>query len=153
MGAIISFLGGAAFRLIWGSITDFLNKRQEHKQELDSLRLQGNLDAEKHEREIERLKVAAELGIKELQVKSEGALEEIDAKGFADASTKAIMTIGIKWVDAWNGIVRPAAATIALILWVLSLVESKFIMTNWDMEMVGVILGFYFATRVISQKR
>ncbi len=153
MGAILSFLGGAAFRLIWGSVTDFLNKKQEHKQELEAIRLQADIAAQQHARDLERLKVASELGIRELLTKGRTDLDIVDAKGFAEATAAALKPVGIRWVDAWNGIIRPCAASIALLLWVMALINSGFVLSNWDTEMVGVILGFYFAARTITRGR
>ena len=57
MSAIISFLGGAAFRMIWGQVSAWLNKRQDHKHELEMLRLQADLDDKRHTRDCERLRL------------------------------------------------------------------------------------------------
>ena len=64
MSALISFLGGSAFRMLWGEVASFLTKRQEFKQEIELTRLQGQLAKESHERNIEALRVQNELGIK-----------------------------------------------------------------------------------------
>lgn len=41
ISALLSFLGGNVFRLMFGEIVAFLNKKQEHAQELDRMRLMG----------------------------------------------------------------------------------------------------------------
>jgi hypothetical protein len=150
MGAIISFLGGAAFRLIWGNISDWFTKRQEHRQELDSLTLQGDLDAKAHGRELEKIKLVSELGIKEIGVKAQADMAVVDAKSFGDAAAAATKSTGVFVVDLWNGCIRPAAATVALFLWLTGLIAQNWIMNEWDMQLVGVIMGFYFASRTIS---
>jgi hypothetical protein len=40
IAALLSFLGGNVFRLMFGEVVAFLNKRQEHAQEIDRMRLQ-----------------------------------------------------------------------------------------------------------------
>ncbi len=97
------------------------------------------------------MRLVTELGIKEILVKSEASLEEIDAKSFGEAAAVAIKPIGIRLVDAWNGSIRPAAATIALILWTNALYIQDFHLTSWDMELIGAILGFYFAARTFAK--
>ena len=39
--ALFSFLGGSVFRMIWGEVSSFIEKRQEHAQEIERMRLQG----------------------------------------------------------------------------------------------------------------
>ena len=68
--ALFSFLGGSVFRMIWGEVSSFIEKRQEHAQEIERMRLQGDLDDKEHARNMEALRVQSELGIKEVQVKS-----------------------------------------------------------------------------------
>ena len=55
-------------------------------------------------------------------------------------------------IDAWNGAIRPACATTALLVWWFCLYEQGFLLTEWDKELVGVILGFYFAHRVFTSR-
>lgn len=113
MGAIVTFLGGAAFRLIWGSISDYFTAKQEAKNEIDKLTLQGKLDDMAHTREMEKMKLLSELNIKQIDVQSLADLEKIDATAFGQAAVEALKPTGNKVVDVWNGIIRPAAATIS----------------------------------------
>lgn len=151
--ALFSFLGGSVFRMIWGEVSEFINKSQDHKHEMEALRLQSELEDKKALQELERMRVASELGIKELEVKTNAEIEGKDA----DAFIAAMATVNVKtgnWViDAWNGSIRPAAATTALLLWWFCLYTQGFVLTEWDKELVGVILGFYFAHRVFSSRK
>lgn len=45
MMTILSFLGGTAFRLIFGEIAAFFSKKQAHAQEIERMRLQDQIDA------------------------------------------------------------------------------------------------------------
>lgn len=150
--ALFSFLGGSVFRMVWGEVSDYFKKRQEHKQEMDTLRLQGELDLARHQRDLERLKVQSELGIKEVEIAGDMAIQKTEAEAFVEAMRNAFKPTGIVWVDAWNGSIRPAAATICLLLWILALGHAGFMPDDWDKELISVILGFYFADRTLSKR-
>jgi hypothetical protein len=152
MGALISFLGGSVFRMIWGEVSSAWTKHQDHKQEIEATRLQAELEAARHTRELERLRVVSDLGIKEIEVRSDAEIEAKDADAFIAAMSTVNRKTGIDWVDAWNGSIRPAAATTALLLWWFCLYQNGFQLTEWDKELVGVILGFYFAHRVFASR-
>lgn len=138
--------------MIFGQIVDFLNKQQDHKHELALNEQAGQLDAAKHARDMESIRVQAELGVKTIQVQAEARAEELELQGWAAAVADAGKTTGIKWVDAWNGVIRPLCASIAVFLWVSALNAAGWHMTDWDKELVGVILGFFFASRVMMKK-
>ena len=152
-GALFSFLGGSVFRMIWGELSEAWNKHQDHKHELESMRLQMELEAQKANQDLERMRVASELGIKELEVKTNAEIEGKDADAFIAAMRTVNTKTGNVWIDGWNASIRPAAATTAILLWWLSLAQNGFILQEWDWELVGVILGFYFAHRVFASRK
>lgn len=150
--ALFSFLGGSAFRMLWGEIAAWVSSKQEHSHEIERMRLQAELDAAQHARNLEAQRLQAELGIKEIAVRSEAdlALKDLDVWGKAiDNAGKAT---GFILVDVWNGIIRPLVATIAVILWVLALNSQGWKMTEWDKEIVGVVFGFFFASRELAKR-
>lgn len=152
ISALISFLGGSAFRMLWGEIAAWFTAKQEHTHELERMRLQGDLDAAQHARNLEAQKLQADLGIKEIAVKSEAdlALKDLDVWGRAiESANKAT---GVVFVDLWNGSIRPLVATIAVVLWVLALNAQGWRMTEWDKEIVGVVFGFFFASRELAKR-
>ncbi|WP_042886292.1 hypothetical protein [Cupriavidus necator] len=150
--AILSFLGGSAFRLIWEQISQMWTAHQEQKHELERMRLQGELDAAAHERNLASIKLQADLGVKTINVQAEADLARLDAASWGQAVTASMKPSGIYIVDLWNGIIRPLAASIAIYLWVVALNAQGFKMGEWDRELVGVILGFFFAVRVIANR-
>lgn len=152
ISAIISFLGGSAFRMIWGEVSHWITAAREHKREIERMRLQGELDAAQHARNLESIKVQAELGVKEIRVRAETELERIDAEGFYGAVRDAMKPTGIWLVDLWNGIIRPLCASIAVALWVLYLQRNGWAMDGWSQEMVAAILGFFFADRSMGKR-
>lgn len=152
LSALISFLGGSVFRMLWGEISSFINKRQDNSHELQMLRLQSDIDDRAHTRNQETLQLQAQLGIKVIEAQSQAMVDKTDADAFGAAMARAFAPTGYSVVDIWNGVVRPAAATIALALWVCKLVSQNFQMADWDMELVGAILGFFFADRSLGKR-
>lgn len=152
ISALISFLGGSVFRMLWGEIASFINKRQDNDHELKLLRLQSELDDRAHVRNQQALQLQAQLGIKVIEAQSQGEVDKIEADAFNQAMQRAFAPTGFALVDVWNGVIRPAAATIALVLWVAKLVSQGFQMSEWDMELTGAVLGFFFADRSLGKR-
>ena len=150
--ARISFLGGHAFRLIFGEVIAYLNKKQEHALEMERLRLQGVLDAAQHARNLESIKVQADLGVKTIQVQGDADLARIDSGAWAQAVADVGRATGLKWIDYWNGSIRPLLATIAIAVVLFEVVRNGFILSEWDRELVGAILGIYVADRSLSRR-
>ena len=46
MSALISFLGGSAFRMVWGEVSSYFNKRQDHQHEMERMKAQENTEKE-----------------------------------------------------------------------------------------------------------
>lgn len=150
--AILSFLGGSAFRMIWGEVANYLNKSQDHMFEVERMKLQQQLDDAEHARVMESLKLQSELGIKTVQATSEAEISVEEARAFTTAMTDAFKPTGNFWVDTWNGVIRPSAATIVLILWVSKLYAQGGKMDEWDMALAGTVLGFFFADRSFAKR-
>jgi hypothetical protein len=151
MSAILTFLGGSAFRAIFGEISSWLTKKQDAKIELEHMKLQGDLDAAKSVRDLEAIRVQAALGVQTIKVQGETAVSTAEAEAFRAAMAVANTPTGIKWVDAWNATVRPAFATVALALWFLALHRQSWQLTEWDYSLVGAIAGYFFADRTLRK--
>lgn len=152
ISAILSFLGGTAFRMVFGEISHWITAARDHAREMDMMRLQGELDAAQHARNLESVRLHAELGVKEIRVQAEADISRLDAGGFYDAVRESMRPTGIFIVDLWNGIIRPLCATIAIMLWIRALGANGWAMTAWDMELVATVLGFFFADRSMGKK-
>lgn len=150
--ALISFLGGNAFRLIFGEIVSYLNKKQDHALEIERMKLQGQLEAEQHARNLEAIKTQAELGVKVIEVQRDADLEKIDASAWAEAVASVGKQTGIKFLDIWNGSIRPLLATLAITVVVFEIAKNGFTLSDWDRELVGAILGIYVADRSLSRR-
>jgi hypothetical protein len=152
MGALISFLGGSAFRMIWGELSAYFTRKQEQAQEIERMRLQGDLDAAAHARNLESIRVQAELGIKTIQVQAEADLARLDVGAWAQAVADVGKSTGIKFLDIWNGSVRPLLATIAIGVVLFEIIRNGFVLSEWDRELVGAILGIYVADRSLGKR-
>lgn len=151
-GMLVSFFGGSAFRMIWGEVSAYLTKKQDHAQEIERMQVQGQLDAAQHARNLEAIKVQADLGVKTIQVQSDADLARIDAGAWAQAVADVGKQTGIKFVDIWNGLIRPWLATMATLMVCFQFVQHGFVLNDWDRELVGAILGIYVADRSLSHR-
>lgn len=149
--ALLSFLGGNVFRMIFGELISAWNKKQDHAQEMDRMRLQGELDGAQHGRNLEAITVQANLGVKTIQVQAEAAVGEIEAQGWLEAVKATAMQTGLAWVDAWNAVIRPAVATWAIVM--MSLHEFHVItMSENTIALSGAALGIYLADRSLFKR-
>jgi hypothetical protein len=150
--ALLSFLGGSAFRMIWGEISNFVNKRQDHQHEIQRLTLQKELDAAAHDREVTIISLQHQLGIRTIEAQREAEVEQEEARAFTEAMKDAFRPTGVWWVDLWNGVIRPAAATVVLVLWIVKLWSQGGKMDAFDMELTCAVLGFFFADRSLGKR-
>lgn len=152
LSALISFLGGSAFRMIWGELSSWAKARQDHGFEIERLRLQGDLEAAAHERSMTAIRLQAELGVKVIEAQRDAD----ETRGELDAWISAVKDVGqqtgIKFLDVWNGSVRPLLATLAIGVVVAEIVRNGFVLSDWDRELVAAILGIYVADRSLMKR-
>lgn len=151
MSAIITFLGGSAFRYIFGAVDSWVTKKQDAKLEIERMKAQGELDAAKSERDLNAIKVQAELGVKTIEVQADADIAKTDAEAFKAAMAVSNLPTGIKWVDGWNASIRPSFATTALFLWFVALHHKGWGLGDWDLSMIGAVAGYYFAERSLGK--
>lgn len=149
--ALFSFFGGSVFRMLWGEISSFVNKAQDHKQELDRMNLQNVLDAAQHERNMESIKLQADQQIKVVQVQAESAIGEIEANGWLEAVKATAIKTGLAWVDAWNAVIRPAVATWSIVMITLNEVHVITMSEN-TVAVTGAALGIYLVDRTLFKR-
>lgn len=151
LSGILSFLGGSAFRMIWGEVSAMLTARQDHRFEMERARLQAECDAAQHLRNLEAIHVQAELGVKTIQVRSEADLSRVDADAFRDAVQATGRPVGVAWVDAWNATIRPGVATWAVVM--LTCSEAGLVtLTTLAADVACCALGLYLADRTLAKR-
>ena len=149
--ALISFLGSTFARTAWGEVSAWFTARQDHRHELERLRLQGELDAAQHARNLEAIKVQADMGVKVIEAQREADIGRIEADGWLEGVRATGRQVGVAWVDAWNGMIRPAAATWSLVM----LTAHGLKLTTLDeptLAVCGAALGLYLATRDLFKR-
>lgn len=152
LSALFSFLGGSAFRMVWGEASAYFNKKQDHQHEVEMLKLQSELEDKASQRQLESLRLQNELGVKMVEIQRDAEVSTEEAKAFTEAMKEAFKPTGIFWIDAWNGTIRPQFAQLALVLWFLKLVSQNFVMDEWDMGLVAGVLGYFIADRSLGKR-
>lgn len=150
--ALFSFLGGSAFRMVWGEVSAYFTRKQEQKMELERMRLQGDLDSAAHARNMESIRLQADLGVKVIEAQREADADRIAAGAWASLVEGTTKLTGLKFIDYWNQAIRPALATMAMVVVVAQVVQNGFVLTDWDKELVAAILGIYVADRSLSKR-
>lgn len=149
--ALLSFLGGSAFRMIWGEVAHWWTERQQHQQELDRMKLQADLDAAQHGRQMESMRMQADMGIKVIEAQSAAVIGGLEAEGWLEAVKATGRSVGIAWVDAWNASIRPAVATWSVLM--LTADAAKFIvLTEFTTSVCSAALGIYLASRDLAKR-
>jgi hypothetical protein len=151
ISALISFLGGSVFRMIWGEVSAWLTAKQEHNHEIERMRLQGELDAAQHARNQDAIKLQADLGVKTINVQAESAISQTEADGWLETVKATGRAIGVAWVDAWNASIRPGVATWSIVM--MTLAEFAVIhMSENTASVCAAALGIYLADRSLMKR-
>jgi hypothetical protein len=149
---LISFLGGSAFRMLWGEIAAFFTARQEHQQELDRMRLQGELDAAAHARNLAAIKLQADLGVKTIEVQAQAAVSQREADAWLAAVQATAQRTGIWLVDLWNGVMRPLIASVCLFMILRHFAAHQWTLDDQGWALCGAALGIYLADRALFKR-
>lgn len=150
--SVLSFLGGTAFRMIWGEVSAYFTRKQEHGQELERMEAQERYAAGQHDRQQAAIRLQAELQVQVIRVQGEQALEQLDAQTFLEGVKATTVRTGVRWVDAWNAAIRPAVAT-----WAVGMltIESFAWISRMDDGTKGVCyaaLGLFLADRTLAKR-
>lgn len=149
--ALLSFLGGTAFRMLWGEISHWLTERQSHRFEIERIRLQAEIDAAQHARNLEAIRVQADLGVKTIAVQAEADVSRIEADGWLQAVKATATVTGVRAIDAWNACIRPGVATWAVLM--LTLGEFAVIALGENtLSVCSAALGIYLAERNLLKR-
>lgn len=149
--ALLSFLGGSAFRMIWGELSAWLNKKQDHQHEIERLRLQADLDERAHQRRMESVRFEAEQQVKIIHVQAEAAVTQIEAEGWLEAVKATGRKVGVAWVDAWNAAIRPGVATWGVLM-LSAEAMALLTLTEGTASVIYAALGIYLADRALGKR-
>lgn len=149
--ALSSFLAGNVFRMIFGEVVSWLNKKQDHAQEIERMKLGAELDAKRHAQNLEAQRLQGELGIKTIEVQSEAFIEQTEAAGWFEAVKATAIKTGLVWIDAWNAGIRPAVATWAILMMTLN-EFGVFVLSENSIAVCSAALGIYLADRSLFKR-
>jgi hypothetical protein len=138
--------------MLFGEISSWMNKKQDHLHEMDRMRLQGELDNSQFLRTQDALRLHAELGVKLVHVQAEAVVDQIEANGWLAAVKGTTQTIGIWFIDAWNGVIRPFVATWAVIMVTLHFAQTGWVLDDNGWSICGAALGIYLADRSLFKR-
>lgn len=148
---LVSFLGGTAFRLIFGEIVSAWNKKQDHAYEIERMKLQETNNAAQHARTQEAIRLQAELGVQTIRVAAEGEVEKTLAKAWSEIVAATAKPTGNWVIDAWNGGIRPLLATVAITAWVGNF-AGWWQLSEDDWHLTGAVLGIFIADRSLFKR-
>jgi hypothetical protein len=146
MTAILSFLGSAVFRWLLEKVFNIVERKQDHGQELERIKMQAEVDAAQHLRNLEMLEVQSRLKLDLVKEEHRGAFEAAEGEAFIE-SIKAAKPSGIPWIDAWGGTIRPMVSTVCVGIWLASFVQRGFVANEFDLALIGSVIGWHFGTR------
>lgn len=149
---IVTFLGGSAFRMLWGEISSWLSERQAHKHEVERIKLQAEIDGAQHARNQDAIRLQAELGVQTIRVQGEADLSKIDAESFGKGVENLNKTTGIAWVDAWKSVIQPLIATVMLVLVGLHYHGVGWKLDDRGWELAGAVFGLFLADRMLFRR-
>lgn len=150
--ALFSFLGGSAFRMVWGEVASYFSKKQDHKHEMERMKAEAELDAARHSRDLERIRLQADLGVREVQVVGDIEVQKTEATAWLQAVRDVGKQTGIKFIDIWNGVIRPLLATLAILSVVAQIIANGFVLSEWDKDLIAAILGIYVVDRSLKHR-
>jgi hypothetical protein len=150
--SLMAFLGGGAFRLLFGEISAAWTKYQDHKHELALLKVQAEIEAQRHGQQVEMVRLQAEARVQVVRVEGEADVARGEADAFAEAVRATSRSVGVAWVDAWNGAIRPALATMAAALIVGHFARAGFVLDEQGWPLVAAIIGVYIADRNLMKR-
>jgi len=150
--SLIAFLGGNAFRMLFGEISSAWTKYQDHKHELSMMRLQSEIEAQRHGQQVEMTRLQTEAAVTVVRVQGEADISRGETDAFVEAVRATSRSTGVAWVDAWNGAIRPGLATLAAALIAGHFARTGFALDEPGWALVSAILGVYIADRNLSKR-
>lgn len=148
---IIAFLGSNIFRLMFGEIMSMIATHQEHKRELDRMNKQEEIDAKAFLRQQDAIKNQHAMGVDLIHVQSEADITKLTTEAWGQAVKDVGRTTGVWFVDLWNGVIRPAAATWALVM-ITGDTAGWWVMGESAWAIAGASLGLYLAARDLFKR-
>ena len=72
---------------------------------------------------------------------------------FMEAVKATAVKTGVAWADAWNQSIRPAGATVSLLMWVVTMAAAGFVLREFDETLIAAFLGVFVGERIHGSLR
>lgn len=149
--SLLAFLGGSAFRMMWGEVSHWITEARDHRREIERMREQETIDAATHARNLESIRLQHSLGVEVIRVKADEMRGTIETEAWGKLVEGTTRTIGIAFIDAWNAAIRPAVAT-----WAIVGISGHYL-GQWALDengwaIAGAALGIYLADRALFKR-
>lgn len=151
--ALASFLGATAFRLALSFGMDRFKDWQEHRFEMERIKVQDKIEQNIHDRNLQSLRVQKLLGVLEIAVHKEYDQSVEDSARFDQAVASVTKPTGVKWLDTLNSVIRPELAQVCILVWGISIIVRGFVLTPWDLELISATLGVFVGSRITHTGR
>lgn len=138
--------------MIWGEVSAFFTRKQEHANEMERLRFQAELDDRAHERRMESVRFEAEQQVKVIRVQADAAVGQLEAEGWLEAVKATGRSVGVAWVDAWNAVIRPGVATWGVAMLTLAEIGAITALSEGTQSVIFAALGIYLADRTLGKR-
>lgn len=148
---LLSFFGSSIFRVLLGEVSGWLKERQEHRNQLEMMQAQEDQQAAQHARNLEAVRLQAELGEKQIVLKGAAVAEEIQLGAWSKAVEGTTKVIGVAWVDAWNAAIRPALATWATLMVTLNYAQV-ITLDDAGWGLCGAAIGLFLGERIALKR-
>lgn len=151
--AMLALLGGTAFKLVFSFITELILNWQSHSLELARTNVQHQIEKETADRHERMLRLQKELNIEIVNVEIPKSATEIDNDNLKNIFDSITKPTGFKKVDAWNSVIRPGLASICILIWLGSIIKNGFVLSPWDLDLIGATLGIFIGSRITHTGR
>jgi hypothetical protein len=149
---ILSLLGGAGFRALFGGVLEYLNKRQDHKYELERLDRQTQNEILLAEIRAKHASAEADARLRQVAAEYTGKVELADAEAFGRAFEIANKPTGMTIPDWLSAMVRPGITYVYLGFFIYTRVtHGPFEWGEPDTVLFHSLFGFWFMDRAMRK--
>lgn len=166
---LIGSLGGAIFRF-FAEKQAMQNRAMEMAHELAMLDRQADIDERRARLHLDEMTKASEMQLAAIRAQGEAIADVEEIKGISEALKAQLAPTGIHWVDALSASVRPVvtywwcmclytAFKVCLLIALFTdkespgaLLVAQTLITDFDMGIIGSLLGFWFMDRSLRKR-
>lgn len=148
--AVLALLGGTAFRLVLSFTMDRVKEYQDHRFEMQSIKLQDHIEESRSNRHMKILQIQKDLGLEQVGMEIDRSDSLQNMVNFQEAVADVKKPTGFLYLDMLNSSIRPGLAIFCIVIWGLHLYHKNWILSSWDLELIAATLGIFIGSRIAS---